>query len=127
MVVEKANARPVDFSFVTLKHGVQLRIGDRVKNVMFYGPGTVRVNTTLGKIHTTQPSLTVVAKPPVPDFQVEDGDSKLRITSAELLIDIDKKSGALTFLRPDGTVITRENADQPAELKEVDNLGCADL
>jgi alpha-D-xyloside xylohydrolase len=119
MVVEKANARPDGFSFVTLQHGVQLRIGDKVKNVMFYGPGTVRVNTTLGKIHTTQPSLTVVAKPPVPDFQIQDGDSKLRVTSAELLIDIDKKTGALTFLRPDGTVITREKADQPAELKEL--------
>ena len=32
---------------------------------------------------------------------------------------VDKKTGALTFQRPDGTVITRERADQPAEIKEV--------
>lgn len=119
MVVEKSIAKPDGFSFVTLKHGVQLRIGAQVKNVMFYGPGIVRVNTTLGKTHTAQPSLTVVAKPPAPDFQIEDEASKLRITSAELLIDIDKKSGSLTFLRPDGSVITRERADQAVEIKEL--------
>lgn len=51
MVVEKANAKPVDFSFVALKYGVQVRIGEQVRNVIFYAPGTVRVNTTLGR-HT---------------------------------------------------------------------------
>lgn len=119
MVVEKANAKPVDFSFVTLKYGVQVCIGEQVRNVIFYAPGTVRVNTTLGKAHTEEPSLTVVAKPPVPEFKIEDESSKLRIVSAELRIDIDKKSGALAFFRPDGSVITRERAEQPVEIKEL--------
>lgn len=121
--LESAPAPQNGFTYTRLQHGVQLRVGDQVKNVMFYGPGIVRVNTTLGEVHTEQPSITVVAKPPVPKFDVEDAEGSLRIVSPELVVVVEKTSGALSFLRPDGTVISRENAGRPVTLEEVEIAG----
>ena len=46
MVVE---AKTDGFSCTRLENGVQLRVGESVKNVIFYGPSTVRVNENRGQ------------------------------------------------------------------------------
>jgi len=51
------------FAFARLESGIQFRVNDTVKNLLFYGPDIVRVNANLGKTHTTQPSLTVIQRP----------------------------------------------------------------
>lgn len=106
------------FAFTQLESGIQIRLNGQTKNVLFYGPQIVRVNTNLGEAHTKQPSLAVVRQPvPVP-FKITQSATTMRIASAELHILVDKQTGALTFLHPDGTVFTREKAE-PAEIKEV--------
>ena len=119
LATELASAKPGAFAFAPLQNGVQVRVGEVVKNVLFYGPDIVRVNTNLGQSYTTQPSLTVVLTPPAVPLKLKDSAESLEISTASLRVVADKKSGALTFLRADGTEITRERADRPAEIKQV--------
>jgi alpha-D-xyloside xylohydrolase len=116
---ELSRASQTGFAFTQLENGIQIRVNGQTKNVLFYGPQTVRVNANLGQAHTKQPSLTVVQKPAKVPFQITESATTLRIASASLHILVDKQSGALTFLHPDGTVFTRERSTQPAEIKEV--------
>ena len=111
------------FAFSQLQNGVQIRVNGTAKNVLFYGPDIVRVNTNLGKTHTAQPSLTVVLPlKPVP-FTVKDKGNQLEVATDSLRVVVDKNSGALTFQRPDGAVLTQENYERPAEIKEVSISG----
>ncbi|RZL36618.1 MAG: DUF5110 domain-containing protein [Rubrivivax sp.] len=102
------------FAWTRLDAGVQLQLGALTRNVLFYGPGLVRVTAHLGQSHATQPSLVVVASPQAVPFDVKDSVETLVLTSAALRVDIDKRTGALAFHRPDGSLFTREQA--PAQL-----------
>jgi alpha-D-xyloside xylohydrolase len=108
-----------EFAFERLDHGVQLRVGGVVKNVLFYGPATVRVSANLGRTHTQQPSLAVVAKPAPVSFRVEEGPDALSIVSDRLRIVVAKRTGALAFFDAGGRALTRERAEDPCELREV--------
>ncbi len=57
------------FSCTPLENGVQLRVGGIVKNVIFYGPTTVRVNENLGENYWKYPSIVVVGKPAAVPFK----------------------------------------------------------
>ncbi|MFZ0961416.1 MAG: TIM-barrel domain-containing protein [Terriglobia bacterium] len=107
------------FAWTELRNGVQIRVGGAVKNVLFYGPRIVRVNTNLGRTNTIQPSLAVVAHPAAVPFRVRQKADKLIVSSAALVIAIDKRSGAVAFLKPGGAEIARERGEKPAELKEI--------
>lgn len=107
------------FAFTRLDHGVQFRAGEVVKNVLFYGPGIVRVNANLGRTHTQQPSLAVIASPAAVAFRVEDSSESLAIVSEKLRVVANKRTGALTFLDAAGRELTRERAENPSEIKEV--------
>ncbi|HBF35197.1 TPA: glycoside hydrolase, partial [Candidatus Sumerlaeota bacterium] len=107
------------FSFTQLENGIQIHVNDITKNVIFYGPTTVRVNANLGKTHTTQPSIVVVGQPAKVSFKVKDAGDTLNITSDKLNIVVDKKSGALSFKGADGKELTRERTENPMEIKEV--------
>jgi alpha-D-xyloside xylohydrolase len=114
-----AATEPASFSFTRQPNGIQLHVGETVKNVTFYGPDIVRVNASLGRSYTTQPSLVVVLAPPAVPLQLKDSAATLEVSSTSLRVIADKKTGTLTFLRSDGTVITRERADRPSELRQV--------
>ncbi|MEO7933716.1 MAG: TIM-barrel domain-containing protein [Chthoniobacterales bacterium] len=115
-LVEIASVETPGFTFAKLQSGVQIRVGGLTKNILFYGPGIVRVNANPGKADTTQPSLTIMTQPAAVPFETKDTANTLTISSEKLHVLADKKTGALTFQRPDGTVITREKS---AEVKEV--------
>jgi alpha-D-xyloside xylohydrolase len=117
--VQPVRENQAAFAFTELRNGVQVRVGGAVKNVLFYGPRIVRVNTTLGSVHTKQASLSVIAHPAAIPFRVEEKPGQLIVASAELTVVIDKQTGALTFAKSNGEEITRERAKKPAELKEV--------
>src|SRR5262245_6022661 len=120
MVAEElASAPPERFAFARLQSGVQVRDGGWVKNIWIYAPNIVRVNANPGQSHTTQPSLVVVAQPTAVPLEIKEQDGRLTITSAALHVQVDKTTSALTFLRPDGTVITRESTERPAQIKQV--------
>ncbi|HLP08411.1 MAG TPA: TIM-barrel domain-containing protein [Opitutaceae bacterium] len=107
------------FAFIRLDHGVQFRVGAVVKNVLFYGPGIVRVNAHLGRTHTQQPSLSVVAQPAAVAFRIEETPESLALVSEKLRVVANKQTGALTFIDAAGRELTRERAEQPSVLKEV--------
>jgi len=112
------------FAYARLQHGVQFRAGGMTKNVIFYGPDTVRVNANLGANHWTSPSLVVVEKPGPVAFELEEGADTLTIKSAKLRIAIDRKSGALCFMDGSGRLFTRESL-QPQSIKAVEISGAA--
>jgi alpha-D-xyloside xylohydrolase len=112
------HAQP-EFAWARLENGVQFRVNGIVKNVIFYGPRTVRVNANLGKPHTKQPSLVVVAPPAAISFTLEESPNSLVIVSEALRIVADKRTGALTFLDAAGRELSRERADNPGEIREV--------
>jgi alpha-D-xyloside xylohydrolase len=111
------------FGWLRVASGVQFRHGSVVKSVLFYGSGIVRVCAHLGQAYTQQPSLAVVAIPQAVDLEVVESDHDLSIASARLRVSVNKRSGALAFFRPDGSIITRENDEAPADLARVEIAG----
>jgi len=107
------------FAYVVLDDGVQFRRGAEVKNVLFYGTRTVRVNTSLGENHWTHPSLVVVHGPTGVPFEVVEGEGGLGLRSAELQVTVNKQTGALTFSDSAGRVYTRECTGAPQTLRQV--------
>jgi alpha-D-xyloside xylohydrolase len=119
VVGDLADARPDVFAYTKLESGVQVRVAGVVKNILFYGPNVARVNANLGKSHMLHPSLAVVTKPKIDAFEVKDAGDKLVIASPKLQVQVDKKTGVLAFFRSDGSVLTRESAERPAQMKEM--------
>jgi alpha-D-xyloside xylohydrolase len=107
------------FSFCRLDAGLQFRADGLTKNVVFYGPGTVRVNANPGRPHTRQPSLVVVAEPVAVPFTLEESPQSLVLASEALRVVVNKESGALTFLRADGALLAQERASHPSRIEEV--------
>lgn len=116
-----APTEPGRVSWVRLEAGVQLQQGALTRNVLFYGPSLVRVSTHLGQSHASAASLVVVASPQPQDLAVQETDATLVLATPALRVEVDKRSGALAFLRPDGSVFTREAA--PASLQPVEVSG----
>ncbi len=106
------------FSFVQLENGVQLRVNGITKNILFYGPDTVRVNANLGETCAIQPSIVVVVAPAAVKFSVKESDDALTISSPKLRIVADKKTGAVAFYGADGRLFTRERMENPTVLKK---------
>ncbi len=107
------------FTHTTLANGVQFRVNGITKNVIFYGPETVRVNANLGESHWAHPSIVVISKPANVPFKVEESAETLTISSAKLRIVADKKTGALIFLDASGKELTRERDKETSEIKKV--------
>ncbi len=115
------------FAYARLTCGVQVRVGGVTKNVIFYGPDTVRVNANLGENYWTAPSLAVIGAPqPVPFTLAATGDT-LTIDSAKLRIEVRKATGALRFFDAAGKLYTEERADAPQTLKKVTISGAPTL
>ncbi|WP_442680927.1 TIM-barrel domain-containing protein [Sphingomonas sp. ASY06-1R] len=107
------------FAYKRLGAGVQVRVGQVVKNLIFYGPATLRVNANLGENYWTAPSLAVIAKPqPVAFTLVETADA-LTLQSEKLRVEISKTNGALRFFDPAGQLYTEETAAEPQTLKKL--------
>ena len=112
------------FGFERMENGIQIRVGDVYKNIVFYGPKTVRVNSSSGKSYWKHPSLVVVTEPASPRLGINEDNDAITIRSGnELVIKVDKKTGSLSFYRPDKTLILAENAEQPISIKQVDISG----
>ena len=107
------------FVFTRLPNGVQVGVNGFVKTVIFYDARTVRINTTLGTSYAQHPSLTVIEQPAMVNFTVKESADSIAIDSKQLIIVASKKSGALSFFKPDGTLLTRESMDTPQSVKRV--------
>jgi alpha-D-xyloside xylohydrolase len=107
------------FVFARLRDGVQFRANGIVKNIVFYGPATVRVNANEGRNYWTAPSLVVQSRPSDIPFSLAETPASLVISSARLTIEIDKRTGALRFLDAHGKLYTEERQDAPETVKPV--------
>ncbi len=107
------------FAYRRLPGGVQVRLGDTIKNILFYGPATVRVNSNLGENYWRHPSLVIIDQPDAVAFELEDRGTVLELVTDELSIDIDKASGALSFRDRSGNLYTRESDSAPQHIEKV--------
>ncbi len=107
------------FTWRRVAGGVQFQLGGLTKAVLFQAPGMARVVAHLGEVYTQQPSLVVVAPPQPPALVLTDAPDMLGLAGPLLQVRIDKRSGALTFLRADGSVLLRERAQAPTQLQPV--------
>jgi alpha-D-xyloside xylohydrolase len=82
-----------------------------LKTLVFYGPQTVHVNASLGHDYAMHPSIVIVAKPGNVRLATKESASVLNVSSPQLTLEIDKATAAITFRKPDGTIITREQSD----------------
>jgi alpha-D-xyloside xylohydrolase len=115
------------FGYARLREGVQIRVGQIVKNLIFYGPTTLRVNANSGENYWTAPSLAVIAAPQPVIFTTSETTDTLIVRSAKLRIEVSKKSGALRFYAPDGKLYMEENAAAPQTLKKLTISGAPTL
>lgn len=106
-----------EFSCSVLENGVQLCVGNIFKNILFYGPSTVRIQENLGRSYWLHPSLVIVGKPAAVPFRVQEAQDILTLVSEKIQIQADKKTGALTFLDIDGKILTRERAENHAVIQ----------
>ncbi|MGF7149993.1 alpha-D-xyloside xylohydrolase [Sphingomonas zeicaulis] len=115
------------FAFIRLAQGVQIRVGGVTKNLIFYGPATLRVNANLGENYWTAPSLAVIAKPQSVAFALSQTADTLTIKTARLRVDVSKASGALRFFDASGQLYTEENSAAPQTLRKLTISGAPTL
>ena len=111
------------FSYIRLDNGVQFQSGDIVKNIIFYGPSTVRVNANHGENYWEHPSIVVVGSPADISFELKETDTSITIMSDKMHIKADKRTGALTFMNGSGDVLTREREEDHVSIKKVEISG----
>ena len=111
------------FSYTPVEGGVQVRVGAITKNIIFYGPKTVRINTTLGENYWKHPSIVVTDTPDAIAFKTRDTPQALILESPALHIVIDKTTGAVTFKNANGKVYTQEKQDAPQTLTKASISG----
>ncbi len=111
------------FSYTPVEGGVQVRVGAVTKNIIFYGPKTVRVNTTLGESYWKHPSIVVTDTPDAIAFKTRETPQALTLESPALHIVIDKTTGAVTFKTANGKVYTQEKQDAPQTLTKASISG----
>jgi alpha-D-xyloside xylohydrolase len=111
------------FSSAPIAGGVQVHIGAVTKNIIFYGPKTVRVNTTLGESYWKHPSIVVTDTPDAMAFKTRETAQALVLESQALHIIIDKATGAITFKDASGKVYTQEKRDTPQTLTKTEISG----
>ena len=107
------------FAFVRLRSGVQFRVNGITKNLIFYGPETVRVNANLGANYWTAPSIAVTEHPAAIPFSLNESADTLSVIGARLRIEINKTTGAVRFLDGTGKLYTEEKASDPETLKKL--------
>lgn len=111
------------FAFTRLENGVQVRVAGHTKNILFYGPGTVRVNTNLGENYWEHPSIVVIAPPAKVPLGIDESGDALALDSGKLKITVDKRTGALAFHDAAGRLFTRERPEDPEDVRKVEISG----
>lgn len=96
------------FSAEVTDDGVLLRRGEQRLRIRFLSPGILRVSYTEGRDFVDRPSRMVVAEPKRVDLKVQDGEESIRLGGPGLTVEIDKRSGALSYWNAEGKLLTRE-------------------
>lgn len=88
--------------------GIKTSINSTDFEIQFYGPSTVRVlKSPVGKPFTKE-SLTVVKKPQATKVAISQQGDVISLKSDKLKVDVDIKSGKITYSTPAGAVLLSE-------------------
>jgi len=102
--------------------GVKAKINSTNVEIQFYGPSTVRVlKSPVGKSFTKE-SLTVVEKPQTTKFTVNQQGNIVSLKSDKLKVDIDVKSGKISYYTIAGKQLLSEK-ESGATFTDFDDAG----
>lgn len=106
--------------------GAKTVINNQTIEVQFYSPDIVRVIKTPAGQALNKESLSVIKKPEQGQYRVNKTGDLLDIRSAKLKVNLDLKTGALTYIANNGTVLLKEKADG-SSFKPFDDAGSKTL
>ena len=103
------------------RNGFEVKDNGVVTSVVFYTPEIVRITKTPAD-STATPFVTptVILKPEKVQVEVEKTDAKVTAKTSALNVVLDRKTGALEFLKPDGTRLLAEDAAAPFKMAPVE-------
>lgn len=111
----------INMSKFTEKNGFQSEDNGVVTSVVFYTPEIVRVTKTpANSTKTPFVTPTVILKPEKVQVEVKKTDAAVTAKSSALNVVLDRKTGALSFTKPDGTRLLAEDAAQPFKMAPVE-------
>ena len=103
------------------KNGFRLEENGVVTSVVFYSPEIVRVTKTpSNSTKTPFVTPTVILKPEKVQVEVKKTDATYTAKSSAVSVSLDRKTGAITFSKPDGTRLLAEDAAQPFKMAPVE-------
>ena len=112
--------KKIDMSKFTEKNGFEIEDAGVVTSVVFYTPEIVRVTKTPAQ-GAVKPFVTptVILSPEKVAVQVDKSASEISAKSSALNVVLDRKTGAISFLKPDGTRLLAEDAAEPFKMAPV--------
>lgn len=88
--------------------GIKTTVNSTAVEIQFYGPATVRVlKSPVGKTFTKE-SLSVVKKPETTKLAISQKGDVISLKSNKLKVDVDVKSGIITYFTPAGIQLLSE-------------------
>jgi len=89
-------------------HAALFQCGAMRLRISFCSPACVRVTYTQGREFQSRPSRIVVAAQPSVPFRVSQDEQSYLLSTPALSVKVEKDTGALSYLLPDGALLTRE-------------------
>lgn len=97
------------FTYEKTQNGLTVNLSDGTLGIYPLSDNSVRVQFFQGE-KTSLPEFVLVNEFPVPNFNVDETGSSVRLSLKDLVVEVDKKSGYLTFVDGTGQVILSEKA-----------------
>ena len=112
--------KKIDMSKFIEKNGFEVEDGDVITSVVFYTPEIVRVTKTPAH-NAVKPFVTptVILAPEKVAVQIDQSAAQVSAKSSALNVVLDRKTGAISFLKPDGTRLLAEDSAEPFKMAPV--------
>lgn len=101
--------------------GVTVGVDGGTVELSFYSPSTVRVVKYPGSDRPGKESYAIIAAPTDVACKVKESPRNTTVTTSDLTVRIDNKSGELTFISKSGRELLKENG--PARFTSITDLG----
>ncbi|MDR0954901.1 MAG: glycoside hydrolase family 31 protein [Rikenellaceae bacterium] len=107
--------------FEKTAHGIRTSVAGTEIEVLFFNPSAVRVVKAPQGWEYTKESLSVIATPEAVDFTARKRGNAIRLESDQLRLDLDLRSGTLSFYTRGGKALIREKS--AATFTDFDDAG----
>lgn len=95
-------------TFQKTEFGVKTQINSKAVEIRFYTPSIVRVLKSPSSAIVSKESLSVIKSPQKTNFKVKQIGDELSLSSAQLIITLNQKSGKIGFQSPAGKTLLAE-------------------